>query len=800
MRFNNPTPIVFALLIAGSFWLVSASGVTSASISQRTRESICHLGVDESLSTRFNGRISSLATDPIWANQEPSLKWTFDISPENNSGSITPTPTGAIIDNQVQRVRAEIDGTGLAIDGGRLVVKAWGRTEGGCLPSDVGRVRLCSDRVVIEHAGMHQVISTSAQGIRHDIVIEDRPDGPGNLLVEVGCKNGYFESKNECGSTLVIGNRRVTYDRLKVVDAAGRELVARMDVVSGNARIYVDDANAQYPVLIDPTISETGQLATGRYSHTATLLTSGKVLVTGGNGLLGLMSSCEIYDPHTGNWTSTGSMGIERVNHTATSLSSGKVLVAGGRVNGVAGNGFAASCELYDSSLGRWTATAPMGTARAGHTAILLSSGLVLVAGGGTNSCEIYDPGTGVWSATGSLMTSRSTHTATLLSNGKVLVAGGASGLTALQSCEIYDPETGVWSATGALASARQSQTASLLVSGLVLVTGGSTSRDPDPPYNSAPLHSCEIYNPSSGLWSPANSLLEARMFHTATRLPSGEVLVISGGIGNSEGSLTSCELFDPNSGGWSNAGTLLNSRVAHSATLLSSGQVLVVGGGDGGMVGAFYKSCELYGQSTSTAYTVTYDPNGATAGTVPGTQMKESGINLVVSANDGNLIKTGGIFSGWNTAADGSGTAYATGATYNVDSSVTLFAQWIPQTYTVIYNANGATGGVVPDSQNKTYGVDLVLATNSGNLLKTGSIFMGWNSAPDSSGTFYAVGSTYSGESSITLYAVWITAGGNTGGNSGGGGGGGGCGLGSIVALLALFGVIALKPLGCKS
>ena len=91
------------------------------------------------------------------------------------------------------------------------------------------------------------------------------------------------------------------------------------------------------------------------------------------------------------------------------------------------------STELYDSANGRWSRTGDMGAARSEHTATLLPSGLVLVAGGFDGngvltSAELYDPSSGIWSATGSLTTGRNRHTATLLPNGMVLVAGGASG------------------------------------------------------------------------------------------------------------------------------------------------------------------------------------------------------------------------------------------------------------------------------------------------------------------------------------------------------------------------------------
>ena len=82
---------------------------------------------------------------------------------------------------------------------------------------------------------------------------------------------------------------------------------------------------------------------------------------------------------------------------------------------------------LIDAS---WFITGSMGTARIFHTATLLPSGQVLVAGGLNSSgllssAELYDPASGSWSSTGSMGTARDLHTATLLPSGKVLVAGG---------------------------------------------------------------------------------------------------------------------------------------------------------------------------------------------------------------------------------------------------------------------------------------------------------------------------------------------------------------------------------------
>src|SRR5271165_1596166 len=77
-------------------------------------------------------------------------------------------------------------------------------------------------------------------------------------------------------------------------------------------------------------------------------------------------------------------------------------------------------------------------------------------------------------------------------------------------------------------------------------------------------------------------------------------------------------------------------------------------------------------------AFTVTYNGNGATGGSVPvdGTAYS-SGATVTVLGNTGNLTEPGGSFAYWNTAANGSGTVYGGGATFTITPNVTLYAQW---------------------------------------------------------------------------------------------------------------------------
>ena len=160
-------------------------------------------------------------------------------------------------------------------------------------------------------------------------------------------------------------------------------------------------------------------------------------------------------------------------------------------------------------------------------------------------------------------------------------------------------------------------------------------------------------------------------------------------------------------------------------------------------------------------SYSVTYDGNGSTGGNAPSDPSTyTSGSTVTIKTNSGSLVKTGSTFTGWNTAADGTGTAYAASATFTMGSAnVTLYATWTANpTYTVTYNGNGNTSGTVPtDPGAYVTGATVTTKTNSGTLVKTGSTFAGWNTAADGTGMAYAASATFTmGSANVTLYATW--------------------------------------------
>ena len=164
---------------------------------------------------------------------------------------------------------------------------------------------------------------------------------------------------------------------------------------------------------------------------------------------------------------------------------------------------------------------------------------------------------------------------------------------------------------------------------------------------------------------------------------------------------------------------------------------------------------------TTNPTYTVTYDGNGKTGGSVPvDSTSYEVGQTVTVLRNTGNLVKSGYSFIGWNTQANGTGTTYTQAQPFAMGSAnVILYAQWTANpTYTVTYDGNGKTSGNVPvDSTNYEVGQTVTVPGNTGNLIKTGYSFIGWNTQANGNGTTYTQSQTFSiGAANITLYAKW--------------------------------------------
>jgi N-acetylneuraminic acid mutarotase len=299
----------------------------------------------------------------------------------------------------------------------------------------------------------------------------------------------------------------------------------------------------------------------------------------------------------SGTWTGTGSMATPRSVHRALLLLNGKVLAIGDET---ANDGSTtATAELYDSATGIWTSAGSMSTPRSRHIAVVLQDGRVLVAGGRRHvfegclaSAETYDPSTNSWSLTGSMSICRDNFDAAMLPDGRVLVAGGVSGDDQqgpfiVKSAEVYDPSTGTWSPADHMANSRFDHKLISLPSGAVLAAGGFNSG-----VNYATFRTAEVYNPQTGTWSNTGLMQTARSTFGDVVLANGEVLVVGGWSGTGLIPTAAAELYDPATGRWTPTGNLAVPRGIGIATLLADGRVLVAGGRG---IGGGLASAELY-------------------------------------------------------------------------------------------------------------------------------------------------------------------------------------------------------------
>jgi hypothetical protein len=296
------------------------------------------------------------------------------------------------------------------------------------------------------------------------------------------------------------------------------------------------------------TYTATGAMTSGRTGHTSTLLQNGKVLVTGGGYISGLpgqttfvyLATAELFDPATGSYTAVpGSMISARSSHTATLLSNGKVLLAGGQN---AGSTALNSAELFDPLTNSFTATGALSSARTGHRAIMLTTGNVLFTGGVSasnqtlSSTELYNPTTGQFSAGNAMNSPRSSHAMTVTAGGRVLITGGYHS-NALSSTEMYNPVSGMFYSVDSMLTARTNHTAVTLQNGKVLVAGGYDG--------SNYLDSTELFDPVAESFVTSAAMANRRQYLRSVLLADGRVL-LSGGRSAATTYVGTSELFDP--------------------------------------------------------------------------------------------------------------------------------------------------------------------------------------------------------------------------------------------------------------
>lgn len=169
---------------------------------------------------------------------------------------------------------------------------------------------------------------------------------------------------------------------------------------------------------------------------------------------------------------------------------------------------------------------------------------------------------------------------------------------------------------------------------------------------------------------------------------------------------------------------------------------------------------CIPWPQPPAISYTVTYLPNGGTGSHVDANLA--AGTEYTVRSNGSiDVTRPGYLFTGWNTTADGSGTAYFPGDQITIQRDLTLYAQWEAEpvnSYIVTYHRN-----INPSA---SYQAPPVIIGSPHTILSysaTGlpypsvGVFLGWNTQPDGSGAFYSPGESIAFNADTDLYAQWL-------------------------------------------
>lgn len=343
------------------------------------------------------------------------------------------------------------------------------------------------------------------------------------------------------------------------------------------------DATLSSAELWDPSTGNsilTGSMANARTFHTATQLEDGRVLVAGGyDANSSAQKSVEFFNPANNQFVSGPDLLQARAEQTATLIThgalAGDVLIAGGCDQ--SGNALK-NAELYDPRTNSFSWTPDMLQVHMRHTATELADGRILIVGGtlskgsytGIGEAEIFDPATQEWSYAANLREGRQGHSATLLTTGQVLVAGGWNPITdPIATAELYTPTSRTFTYTlGQMSLGRRYQAAVPLLNGDVLLGGGFNAPS-----------TADLFNPGSQTFQTvAGTMTEERDRPTATYLLNtetamdGNVLFAGGvypGSGSSNGKLL--EVFDPSTGTFTASGSMTTARRGLTATLIGT-------------------------------------------------------------------------------------------------------------------------------------------------------------------------------------------------------------------------------------
>lgn len=401
--------------------------------------------------------------------------------------SITPTADGARLRSILQRLEGNATTTGLWLSSTAeedvvkpnqfcVMAASVGRGhEMHCLNS-AGVVSVMPESAAWTRPGLVEEYRVCSDGVRQDFVLPQRPPGTGGLAVDLQVTGASaLEAAYGVKLTLDTTGRELAYHRLQVTDARGRALAARLEVLAADrVRVLVDDANATYPVRIDPTFTdadwislETGVLGANGSVECLAMDGNGHLYIGGSFSAVGFTLVSNVAKWNGSAWSALGSGTNEAVSDLE---------IVGGEL--YAGGGFTTAGGVEVNRIAKWNGSAWSGLGLGMDSYVgellavgsdLYASGSFLTAGGvAANRIAKWNGST--WSALGSGLSSG----ARLAVMGGQIYAGGSittAGGVAVNRIARWDG--GSWFALG---TGTNSFINAMVVHGGELYVGGNFS------------------------------------------------------------------------------------------------------------------------------------------------------------------------------------------------------------------------------------------------------------------------------------------------------------------------------------
>lgn len=368
---------------------------------------------------------------------------------------------------------------------------------------------------------------------------------------------------------------RLFYTGLPSVN--GGNLTIIINNVKDNAGNFFSEGKIEFKVY---GFKMAGNLNNARHRASVVLLQSGEILLTGGETISGVSNAAEIYNPITKASRSIGNLINARQRHTSTLLSDGRVFIAGGDKNlTLNATDSINTTEIFDPSTERFSAGPLLSRPRMDHSAILLKSGSILVAGGmeiensspfrSISDFDIYNPSTNRISFTGKMNFERRNFVLQRLSDGEVYAFGGRRQIFSpgafISETEKFDESNQTFNiqTNYTLNFSRSNFFVSEISVGKLLIYGDTLSS--------------EYYDPIVGSLAINSNLSRPRFNASSVMFPNGKIILFGGDADG--GYVSRIDYYDPQTNRFTIGNRMLFPRIGVSSVLLSSGRVILLGG-----------------------------------------------------------------------------------------------------------------------------------------------------------------------------------------------------------------------------